>query len=99
MGKWKNWTQQERRDNLHPKVTRVIAIQNYYKEREKAGKDGNFLYEGKELISINGRVKSSYAQQGKRPSMSEKKKEKKKPQFGKKAAPAAKADAAGADAA
>jgi len=90
--KWKNMTQQEKRDNVHPKVKRVLAIQEYYKDREKTGKDGKFEYEGKELISINGRVKSSYGQQGKRPSKSEKKKEKKKPAFGKKAAP--KADAA-----
>lgn len=96
--RWKNMTQQEKRENVHPKVLRVRALQAYYHDREKAGKDGNFLYEGKELISINGRVKSSYGQQGRRPSMSEKKKEKKKPQFGKKAAGAAKpAEASGKD--
>merc|ERR1711983_654465 len=90
-------SQQERKDNLHSKVKRVLAIEKYYKEREKTSdsvsKAGVFVYEGKELISINGRVKSSYQQQGKRPSVSEKaKKPKKRPDFGKKAAAAAAED-------
>merc|ERR1719203_2055869 len=43
--RWRNMSQEERRDKVHPRVSKVLAIMEYCKDREQ---NGTFLYEGKE---------------------------------------------------
>jgi len=49
---------------LHPRVKKAIAMKEYYDEVSKGGKNGEIQYEGKKLISINGKVVPGFGKAG-----------------------------------
>jgi len=70
----KKMSKEEAQKWLHPKVKKAIAVMTFYKDNSKGGKNGEIDYEGKELISVNGKMTGGFKQAGKRPSLGEKKK-------------------------
>mmetsp|Transcript_19189 Transcript_19189/g.55705 ORF Transcript_19189/g.55705 Transcript_19189/m.55705 type:complete len:807 (+) Transcript_19189:42-2462(+) len=49
---------------LHPKVQKALAMKEYYDEVSKGGKNGEIEYEGKKLISVNGKVVGGFGKAG-----------------------------------
>jgi len=51
---------------IPPMVTKAVKMWEYYLEVSKGGKSGEIDYQGKELISINGKVTGGFKQHGRR---------------------------------
>mmetsp|Transcript_44442 Transcript_44442/g.95835 ORF Transcript_44442/g.95835 Transcript_44442/m.95835 type:complete len:792 (+) Transcript_44442:91-2466(+) len=49
---------------IHPQVQKCLNMQEYYQEVCKSGKNGEIEYEGKPLISINGKVVAGFGKAG-----------------------------------
>jgi len=49
---------------VHPKVQKALAMKEYYDEVCKGGKSGEIAYDGKKLISVNGRVLGGFGKAG-----------------------------------
>jgi len=75
----KKMPKEEAQKWIHPKVKKAIAVMEFYKDNSKGGKNGEIDYEGKELISVNGKMTGGFKQAGKRPSLGGGEKKKKGP--------------------
>lgn len=49
---------------IHPVVSKAMRMWDYFQKISKTGKTGQIEYRGKELISINGRVREGFKQHG-----------------------------------
>jgi len=56
---WKSMSKAEQQNWVHPRVKKAIAMDTYYRENSKGGKNGEISYVGKQLVSILGRPLAS----------------------------------------